>query len=160
MNFTAKEISAPEDSGEFFTFAYAQGITDGLPVIPPTKERVEEMAAASGANLQHAIAEIPPRGGVATIEKLAINAVMAGCLPEYFPVIVAAVEAMMQPQFNLIGIQTTTNPVGPVLIVNGPIRKAIDLNCGAGAFGPGRRANATIGRAIRLILLNIGGAIP
>jgi hypothetical protein len=160
MSYDAKEIAAPEDIGEFFSFAYMEGMTDGLPVIPPTKERVQDMAAASGIDVQTVIAEIPPRGGVATIEKLAINAVMAGCLPEYFPVIVAAVEAMMQPQFNLIGIQTTTNPVSPVLLVNGPIRQAIDLNCGAGAFGPGRRANATIGRAIRLILLNIGGAIP
>jgi hypothetical protein len=85
---------------------------------------------------------------------------MAGCRPEYFPVVVAAVEAMTQPQFNLAGVQTTTNPVAPFLLINGPIRRILDVNCGAGALGPGRRANATIGRAIRLILINVGGAIP
>ena len=143
-----------------FTFLYRKGMTDGLPVIPPTPKRVEEMLTGSPLQPDHVIAELPPRGGVATVEKLAINAVMAGCLPEYFPVVVAAVEALAQPQFNLPGIQTTTNPVAPFLLVNGPIRHKIGLNCGAGALGPGWRANATIGRAIRLILINVGGGIP
>jgi hypothetical protein len=103
---------------------------------------------------------VPPEGGVATAGKLAANTVMAGCLPEYFPVVIAAVKAMVEPKFNLLGIQATTNPVAPMLIVNGPIRNQLEINGGRGALGPGWRANATIGRAIRLILLNIGGAKP
>lgn len=153
-------LAAPEDPAELFAWLYAKGMTDGLPVIPPTRERVAAMIAGAALPASHVVAEIPPRGGVASIEKLAINAVMAGCLPEYFPVIIAAVEAMMQPQFNLLGVQTTTNPVAPLVLINGPIRNRIDVNCGAGALGPGRRANATIGRAMRLILLNIGGGVP
>ncbi|OGA02551.1 MAG: hypothetical protein A3H35_01910 [Betaproteobacteria bacterium RIFCSPLOWO2_02_FULL_62_17] len=139
---------------------YGRGMTDGLPVIPPTGERVERMMDAVSSPPEHVVAELPPRGGLATIEKLAINSVMAGCRPEYFPVVIAAVEAMTQPQFNLIGVQTTTNPVAPFLLLNGPVRRSLDVNCGAGALGPGRRANATIGRALRLILINIGGGVP
>jgi len=156
----ARVISVPEDIEESFEFMYREGMTDGLPVIPPTQERVERMMAGISSPPAHVVAELPPRGGVATIEKLAINAVMAGCRPEYFPVIVAAVEAMTQPQFNLTGVQTTTNPVAPFLLINGPMRRTLEVNCGAGALGPGRRANATIGRAIRLILINVGGAVP
>jgi hypothetical protein len=140
----ARAISVPEDVEEAFEFLYAQGMTDGLPVIPPTRERVGRMIAAGSWPPAHVVAELPPRGGVGTIEKLAINAVMAGCRPEYFPVIVAAVEGMTQPQFNLAGVQTTTNPVAPFLLINGPVRRALDVNCGAGALGPGRRANATM----------------
>ncbi len=133
---------------------------DGMPVVPPTLERVERMVSASGRAPDDLIAEIDPRRGVASIEKIAINAVMAGCRPEYMPVLIAAVEAVAAPEFNLHGIQTTTNPVGPLLVVNGPVRRQIGLNCERNALGPGRRANATIGRALRLILLNVGGAIP
>ena len=156
----ARELPVPDDVGEAISYLYGRGKTDGLPVIPPTPERVAGMMAGLSRVPGHVVAELPPRGGVATIEKLAINAVMAGCLPEYFPVVVAAVEAMMEPQFNLGGVQTTTNPVAPFLLINGPARRSLDINCGAGALGPGRRANATIGRAIRLILVNVGGAIP
>ena len=156
----AQRIETSEDPEEVFDFMYEKGMTDGLPVIPPTPARVARMLAATSLPPDHVIAELPPRGGVATVEKLAINAVMAGCRPEYFPVIVAAVEAMSQPQFNLIGVQTTTNPVAPLLLINGPIRAKIAVNCGAGALGPGWRANATIGRAVRLILINVGGGIP
>lgn len=111
----SQPIAVPEDVGEVFTFLYRKGMTDGLPVIPPTPKRVEEMLTGSPLQPDHVIAELPPRGGIATVEKLAINAVMAGCLPEYFPVVIAAVEAMAQPQFNLLGIQTTTNPVASFL---------------------------------------------
>ena len=156
----ARVLGIADDVEEAFAFLYDAGMTDGLPVIPPTPERVDRMMAAVSLPPTHVVAELPPRGGLATIEKLAINAVMAGCRPEYLPVIVAAVEAMMEPQFNLPGVQTTTNPVAPFLLINGPIRGALDLNCGAGALGPGRRANATIGRALRLVLVNVGGAIP
>lgn len=105
-------------------------------------------------------ARLAPRQGEATVERVAINAVMAGCAPAYLPVVLAAVEAVAHPAFNLVGVQTTTNPVSPLVIVNGPIRNAIGMNCGRNALGPGNRANATIGRALRLCLLNIGGAIP
>jgi hypothetical protein len=103
---------------------------------------------------------MPPLWRDATLEKLAINAVMAGCVPEHFPVIVAAVEAMLDPAFNLYGVQATTHPVAPLLIVNGPYAKRIGIHAGSGCFGPGFRPNATIGRALRLILLNIGGGWP
>ena len=156
----ADSFELPDDVGEVFTRLCAEGMTDGLPVIPPTPARVASMIAGAKLPRDQVVAELAPRNGVATVEKIAVNAVMAGCLPEYFPVIIAAVEALAQPQFNLLGIQTTTNPVAPFALINGPVRKQIDINCGAGALGPGRRANATIGRALRLIMLNIGGGIP
>jgi hypothetical protein len=139
---------------------YERGWTDGLPIIPPTPEAVERMLSAVDRGPQEMIAAVPPKCGQATLEKLAINAVMAGCLPEYLPVVVAAVEAMTDARFDLFGVQVTTHPCAPLVIVNGPIRKALDLNSGYGLFGPPWRANATVGRAIRLILLNIGGAVP
>lgn len=156
----SRRQEAPEDIELVFQYMYDHGWTDGLPVIPPTPERVLHMVDYLGRDPEEIIAELEPSGGVATVEKLAINAVMAGCLPEYLPVIIAAVEAMADPKFNLQGIQTTTNPAGPLVVVNGPIRHRLDINCGRNALGPGRRANATIGRAIRLILVNIGGARP
>ncbi len=133
---------------------------DGLPIVPPTPERVVAMLRGVRGEPDEVLGKIPPAWHEATLEKLAINAVMAGCLPEYFPVIVAAVEALLDPAFNLYGVQATTHPVAPLLIVNGPIATAIGMNAGAGAFGPGWRPNATIGRAIRLILVNLGGAWP
>ena len=153
-------LDLPDDVGDLFTHLYAAGMTDGLPVIPPTAERVQAMMAGTAHARDHVVAELAPRNGAATVEKIAVNAVMAGCLPAYLPVLIAAVEALAQPQFNLLGVQTTTNPVAPFMLVNGPVLLHIDLNCGAGALGPGRRANATLGRALRLILLNIGGGIP
>ncbi len=99
-----------------------RGWTDGLPVAPPTPERVEAMLAATSLSPQHVVAEVPPNWGAATVEKLAVNAVMAGCLPEYLPVLVAAVEAMSDPAFNFYGIQATTHSCAPLLIINGPLR--------------------------------------
>lgn len=139
---------------------YARGWTDGLPIVPPTEERVREMMEHNNADPQEGIGVVPPKRGEATMEHVAINAVMAGCLPQYFPVVVAALRAMLEPQFNLFGIQATTHPVAPLVIVNGPIAKDLDLNSGYGCFGPGHRANATIGRAVRLMLMNLGGAVP
>jgi len=153
-------FQAPADYRAVFDDMERRGFTDGLPVIPPTEDRVQEMLAYVGMGPGDLIAVIPPEGGPATAEKVAVNAVMAGCLPEYLPVVIAAIRAVSQPQFNLLGIQTTTNPVAPVLVVNGPIRARIGLNCGRGCMGPGFRANATIGRALRLVLLNIGGCPP
>jgi hypothetical protein len=137
---------------------FERGVTDGLPVVPPSRERVVAMLAASGRGPGELVAEVPPNFGRATVEKLAVNAVMAGCRPEYFPVVVAAVEAACDPTFNLHGQSGTTNAASPLVIVNGPARRRLGVNCEAGVFGPGYRANATIGRALRLVMLNLGGA--
>jgi hypothetical protein len=141
-----------------FETLFERGVTDGLPVVPPTRERVEAMVAGSGREATELIALVPPNFGRATVEKIAINAVMAGCRPDYLPVVIAGVEAMSEDAFDLHGVSATTNFHSPLFIVNGPARAALDINCGRGAFGPGWRANATIGRALRLIVANVGGA--
>lgn len=153
-------IDGPDDMAALFTHMVNLGITDGLPVIPPTEKLVQEMVDYVGLQPDQEIAVIPPERGVATVEKLAINAVMAGCLPEYFPVVIAAIRAVADPRFDLLGIQTTTNPVSPVLVINGPVRNEIGINCRRGCMGPGFRANATIGRAVKLALLNVGACPP
>jgi hypothetical protein len=135
-------------------------VTDGLPAVPPTAARVAAAVAASGRPRDELVAEMPPNFGRATVEKIAVNAVMAGCRPEYLPVVLAAVEAVCDERFCLLGVSGTTDAVAPLVIVNGPIRRALDINSGAGVFGPGWRANATIGRAVRLCWVNIGGARP
>ncbi len=135
-------------------------LSDGLPIVPPTRERVERMLEGSARDPQEIIGAIPPKWAPATVEKIAINCVMAGCLSEDLPVVIAAVEAMTEPRFNLYGVQATTGYVGPALLINGPIRNKLGINCDAGVFGPGYRANATIGRAIRLILITVGGGFP
>ena len=139
---------------------YARGVTDGLPVVPPTAGRVRAAVQASGRPGDTLIGLIAPRLGRATVERIAVNAVMAGCRPEYLPAVIAGVEAICDPDFSLVGVSGTTDAVAPLLILNGPVRQALDVNSGAGAFGPGWRANATIGRAVRLCWLNIGGAAP
>ncbi len=134
---------------------------DGLPIVAPTRERVDAMLAGARADGgEPPLGLMPPLWRECTLEKLAVNAVMAGCDPATFPVIVAAVHAMLDPAFNLYGVQATTHPVAPLVIVSGPAARAIGLHSGAGLFGPGFRANATIGRAVRLILMNVGGAWP
>lgn len=133
-------------------------MTDGLPVVPPTRERVEAAIAATGRSPDELIALVAPALGRATVERIAVNAVMAGCRPEYLPVVIAGVEAMCDEGFSLVGVSGTTDAVAPVFIVNGPARGALGINAGAGALGPGHRANATIGRALRLIWANLGGA--
>jgi len=139
---------------------HQRGVTDGLPVVPPSRALVDAMIAASGRRGDELIASVAPANGRATIEKIAINAVMAGCRPDYMPVVVAAVRAMCDDAFDLVGLSGTTDAVAPIFVVNGPVRAAIQLNCAAGALGPGARANATIGRALRLIWANLGGARP
>jgi hypothetical protein len=141
-------------------YLYERGHTDGLPVVPPTRDRVARMLAGTTRGPAESLGAVPPINGEATIEKLAINAVMAGCLPEYLPILITAFELMLQPGFQLAGMQPTTNPLTPMLIVNGPIRTRIDLNCSTGVMGPGWQANATLGRAVRLALINLGGATP
>jgi hypothetical protein len=151
-----------ENSEEVINEAFLQrGWSDGLPVIPPTEERVLRMLSHLNArDPQEVIAVLPPRAGAATLEKIAINAVMAGCLPEYLPVMIAAIKGIAEERFGLRGVQSTTHPCSPLVIVNGPIARKIGLNSKGNAFGPGVRANAAIGRALRLILINVGGAIP
>ena len=152
------EVSAsPGEQQDYFE---AQGWTDGLPVVPPTPELVEAMVRGSGLAPQAEVGIIAPSLKLATVEKVAINAVMAGCKPEYMPVIVAALRAMARPEFNLAGVQATTHPVAPMIFVNGPIRERLGINCGSNVFGQGFRANATIGRAVRLVMMNIGQGLP
>ena len=139
---------------------HAAGCTDGLPVIVPTPERVERMVLATGFDADILLGEIGPGFGAATIEKVAIAAVMAGCLPDHVPVVVAAIAAMLKPEFDLAEVQSTTHAISPLVIVNGPARGFSDVASGFGALGPGHRANMTIGRAIRLAMMNIGGARP
>ncbi len=139
---------------------HAAGVTDGLQVVIPTRERVERAVAACGRAADEVVARVAPALGLATVEKIAVNAVMAGCRPEYLPVVIAGVQALCDDAFDLVGISGTTDAVAPIFIVNGPIRQALDLNGGAGALGPGWRANATIGRALRLVWANLGGARP
>ena len=141
-------------------FFFAHGWTDGLPVTPPTAYSVAAMVAASGRGAHETIGPIPPRMRTATIEKLAVNAVMAGCRPAYFPVVLAALEAVLDDNIRLYGIQTATNTSSPLIIVNGPIVKELGLNARGNVFGQGNRANATIGRALQLIQRNVGGDIP
>jgi hypothetical protein len=136
---------------------FERGVTDGLPVVPPSRGRVDAMLAATGRAATELVAEVPPNFGRATVEKLAVNAVMAGCRPEYFPVVLAVVEAACDPAFNLHGQSGTTNAASPLIILNGPVRGRLGVNCAAGVFGPGFRANATIGRALRLVMINLGG---
>jgi hypothetical protein len=134
------------DPGDLFE-VYARGVTDGLPVVPPTRERVAAAVAASGRAGEALVALVPPNFGRATVEKIATNAVMAGCRPEYLPVVVAGVEAMCDEGFDLHGVSATTNFPSPLFIVNGPARERLDINCGAGLFGPGWRATPPSGGA-------------
>ena len=139
---------------------YAKGWTDGLPVIPPTQEAVDLMLDAVKCDPLEVMGVVPPRMGVATVEALASLSVMAGCLPEYFPVVLAGAHAMMDEGFNLAGLQATTNPATPLAIVSGPIVEQIGLNHSTNLFGHGYRANATIGRALRLMMVVLGGGYP
>lgn len=139
---------------------FEEGWTDGLPVVPPTRPRVAEFVAALGGDPDFVECKVPPRHGSLSREVLAINMVMAGCKPEYAPVVRAAMLALTRKAFNLNGVQATTHMAAPLLIVNGPVAAAIGMNGGCNAFGSGNRANATIGRALRLVLLNVGGGRP
>jgi hypothetical protein len=148
------------DVTEAIEAIYAKGWSDGLPCVPPTRELVDACVRASGRDPEELVGEIPPQGGRATIERVAANAVMAGCLPEYMPVVVTAIEAMLEERFNLRGVQGSTHLCTPLVIVNGPIAERLSINGGANCFGQGWRANATIGRAVKLVLTNLGGATP
>lgn len=139
---------------------YTNGWTDGLPVVPPTAERIVAMLEGGGVAPDKQLAFIENRQVSVTAEKVAINAVMAGCKPEYMPVVVAAVEALGDPLYGYHGPATSTGGSAVFMVVNGPIARAIGLNSGDNLFGPGWRANATIGRAIRLVMRNVIGTLP
>ena len=152
------ELLAGLSSFDEYEDMFERGWTDGLPVVPPTPERVEAMLG--GRDPDDSLGLVPPGLGEATLERVAACAVLAGCRADYFPVVLAAAEAVLDPAFNLNGQAVTTSPPGQVLIVNGPARTRIGMNAGMGALGPGRRANATIGRAVRLLVTLTGGGAP
>jgi hypothetical protein len=139
---------------------FARGFTDGLPVVPPTPERVARMLGGTTRDPGDIVAVVPPDLIECTVEKVAINAVMAGCAPEYLPVVLTAVEAACTDEFNAHGLLCTTWFSGPLVLVNGPIARAIGMNSGVNALGQGNRANATIGRALQLVIRNVGGGRP
>jgi hypothetical protein len=151
------ELAALEDEMEA---CFAKGWADGLPVVPPTESRVLAMLEGTTRAPQEVVAVVPPDLVPCTVEKVAINAVMAGCEPEYLPVVIAALEAACTDRFNIHGVLATTMPVGPVVVVNGPIRRALGMNSGKNVFGQGNRANSTIGRALQLVIRNVGGGRP
>jgi hypothetical protein len=151
------EIGEDEDEQEAM---FARGWSDGLPLVPPSEERVLRMLDGTARDPQEVVGLVPPALAAATVEKIAINAVMAGCKPEYLPVVLAAVEAVLDERFAMHGVLATTMFVGPVLIVNGPVRRRIGMNAKGNALGQGNRANAAIGRALQLVIRNIGEGRP
>jgi hypothetical protein len=151
-----------DDSAEALLDAYEErGWGDGLPLVAPTEARVQAMLDSLGpVDPDEVIATLPPRFGEATRRIIAVNAVLAGCRPEYLPVLISAVRALGRPEMNLRGVNATTHCVAPLLIVHGEVVATAGYNGGIGAFGPGNRANATTGRALRLVLLHVAGAVP
>jgi hypothetical protein len=153
-------IQVKDSSVDISKLYYDNGWTDGLPIIPPTSELIQSMLTGTKHSPNEIIGKLAPQAGIATVEKIAINAVMAGCQPNYLPVLLAAVEAISEPASNMKAWASTTGPNSPLLIINGDIREELNINCGTNALGIGRMANAAIGRAISLIVRNIGGAKP
>jgi len=151
------DVAAAEDDIEMM---FTRGWTDGLPVVPPTEERVMRMLTGTTRAPADVVATVPPDLFDITVEKVAIAAVMAGCLPEYLPWVLTAVEAACTDEFNAHGLLATTMPVGPVIVCSGPGTRAIGMNSGGNALGQGNRANATIGRALQLVIRNFGGGRP
>lgn len=156
----AATFEVPDDLDAINRLYRERRWSDGLPVVPPTLARVERMLVHARRGRHELVARVAPGFGAATVERIAINAVLAGCDPEYLPVLIAATEAVADPAFNLQGIQATTNPVAVWLIVNGPLAQRLQVNATFNCIGQGAWANATLGRALRLILQNIGGALP
>jgi hypothetical protein len=149
-----------EDLDAAVELCFRERWTDGLPVTPATEPAVRRMIDYLGRDPDEVLGIVAPRRGIATLEKVVVNCVMAGCLPEYVPIVIAALEAILDPSFNLEGVQTTTNPCAPLVMVSGPAVRRLGFNTQDCALGHGSRANASIGRAIRLILWNIGGGYP
>ena len=156
----ASLVEAPDDLDELNRFFDERRWGDGLPIVPPTPERVKKMLSGVDRAAEEVVAAVAPGFGAATVENIAINAVLAGCRHEYLPVLIAAVEAISAPEFNLQGIQATTNPAAVWMILNGPIADRLGIASGHNCLGQGYWANATLGRALRLILQNVGGALP
>jgi hypothetical protein len=159
-NPTAPLVDAPDDLDAFQAWAMAERWSDGLPLLPSTAARVDRLLGAYQAGRGEVVATLAPLDGAATLEAIAVNAALAGAEPEHLPVIVAAVRALAEPRFNLNAIQTTTHPCTPLLIVNGPLAARLGISGGPNALGNGHRANAVIGRAVRLVCQNVGGARP
>lgn len=161
-SFASNRFEVTGTTDDAAEYCYRQGWTDGLPVVPPTEDKVLLFVEHSGRQPWEVIGVEPVRARVITVEKVAINAVMAGCLPEYMPVVLAAVECMVQPEFNLHTSLSSTSGFAPLLVINGPVRHAMGFASGHNIFGPApdRRANATVGRALRLIILNILDSRP
>jgi len=153
-------FEAFDDLDEINRMFHERRWTDGLPIVPPTRERVERMLTGTRRARDELITLVAPGFGEATVERIAINAVLAGARPDHLPVLIAAVQAMAEPKFNLQGVQATTNPVAVFLVVNGPITAKLDINGGFNCLGQGSWSNAVLGRALRLVLQNIGGALP
>jgi hypothetical protein len=156
----ARTLELTDSFAEINAQYYDRGWTDGLPIVPPTEDAVAEMLRWTDRDPLDVLGVLPPRQGEATVQKVAVNAVMAGCLPRYLPTVIAAVLAVADPDFNPDGVQATTHPCAPLLILNGPIARELEVNSGYNCYGQGFRANATIGRALRLVLMNIGGGLP
>lgn len=154
------EPTTTDELSDIMELLFESGWTDGLPVIPPTPRNVKRMLTGTTRQPADLIGRIPPKGGRATVEKIAINAVMAGCKPSYLPVVLTAIEALLDDRCNTRGVQCSTHISTPLVIVNGPIVQELGINYGHNVFGQGWRANATIGRAVKLVLVNLGGAIP
>ncbi|HIG62005.1 MAG TPA: thioredoxin [Gammaproteobacteria bacterium] len=148
------------DADDDIEACFDQDWSDGLPVVPPTQVRVMRMLAGTHRDPQEYIGDVPPDYGRCTIEKIALNAVLAGCRPEYLPVVIASVEAVLEDEFCMHGLLATTYFSGPMIVVNGPLSRAIGMNAKGNALGQGNRANATIGRALQLVIRNIGGGKP
>jgi hypothetical protein len=157
LQSNAYEVS---DTAEAIEFYFEKGWTDGLPVVPPVVDRVHQMLAADDRPADTVISRHPATGLELSLHGAAVNAVMAGCLPAYFPVLVAAFEAMDRPDFNFHGSTASTGGSAPLLIVSGPVADEIGMNADVNLFGPGSRPNATIGRAVRLILRNVFQMLP
>lgn len=149
-----------DDEVDEFEFFLEKTWSDGLPVVTPTSERLEAMLRGTNRGPDEPVGTIPPAMEPATVRTVAVHAVMAGCKPEYLPVVLGGLKIMLREEFNLNGVQGTMHGVAPLMIVNGPYAKKIGIHGGNGCFGPGFRANASIGRAIRLMLMNLGGGIP
>ena len=160
LTIQSRRVEVSADFDAIQDYYEQQGWTDGLPVVPATEDLVRKMLLPYGQDPSTSLGVVQPRNAEVTLEKVAINAVMAGCKPEYFPVVVAAVKAAMQPGFNIAGVQATTGGAAPAVIVNGPIAGELGINGDSGCFGPGYRANASIGRALRLFVRNVAGLVP
>ena len=157
---TTYEPAMVEVEGDVMTFLEERGMGDGLPVVAPTPERVEAMLQHAAGDPDEVLFTLQPRSGIVTRRVVAINAVLAGSEPAVFPVVLSALRALSQSQVNLRGVNATTHPVAPMVLVHGEIARTAAFNAGTGCFGPGNRANATVGRAVRLVMLHVAGAKP